>query len=179
VVKLTRNKLTQIFVSTLVVALVFAAGCSQSPTSNLDQPTEPRVLQRSLPSGSAQLGSANLSVAETISAEKGGVLTCLDVILEVPPGAVDTASLFSIDIPDINVFFNEFGTHGMVFNVPVKVTMSYRDADLSGIDEKTIRIAWLNETSGELEDMECEVDFVNKTVTGYLDHFSAYGLISD
>ncbi|MBN1212525.1 MAG: hypothetical protein JXA92_08100, partial [candidate division Zixibacteria bacterium] len=88
-------------------------------------------------------------------------------------------TVFSINIPDLNVFYNEFGTSGLVFDKPVKVTMSYRDADLTGVNETSIRIAWLNEASGEFEDLACEVDTVNKLITAELEHFSAYGLISD
>ena len=77
------------------------------------------------------------------------------------------------------MFFNEFGTHGLVFPKPVKVTMSYRDADLSGVNESTIRIVWYDERDGLFKDIDCTVDPVAKTVTGYLNHFSAYGLVSD
>ena len=66
-----------------------------------------------------------------------------------------------------------------MFDNPVEVTMSYRDADLSGIDESSIRIGWLNEVTGRFQSIDCEIDFDTKTVTGTLDHFSAYGLISD
>lgn len=163
----------------ILAALVFS-GCSKSPMSVQKVTEEPKVLSRSASySAFCSPTSPSLYADKVISAETGGRLQLLDVILDVPPGAVDVDTLFSITIPDVSVFFNDFGTNGLVFNKPVSVTMSYRDADLSGIDESTIRIGWLDEDSGEWKDMVCEVDFENKVVTAELDHFSAYGLISD
>jgi hypothetical protein len=167
-------------VATVVFAALIFAGCSKSPMSVPSTADAPRVLSRSL--SSSLFNSPTdfaISVDSVISAETGGRLQLLDVILDIPAHAVDNDTLFSITIPDVSVFFNQFGTNGLVFNVPVKVTMSYRDADLSGIDESTIRIGWLDEETGQWEDMVCQVDFENKTVTAELDHFSAYGLISD
>ena len=116
---------------------------------------------------------------QVISAETGGRLEFFDVIIEVPAGAIDNDTTFSILIPDLSVFYNEFGTNGLVFNVPVKVTMSYRDADLTGVVEESIRIAYFNNVTGEFEDIVCQLDTVNKVVKAELHHFSAYGLISD
>ncbi len=164
----------------LLVIMVFAAiGCSENPLG-ADKKSEPQMLMRSAEAVSGiSLSTAAFSVQQRISAETGGILNLLDVTLEIPPGAVPKDTIFSIDIPDINVFYNEFGTSGLVFDVPVKVTMSYRNADLGGVDESTIRIGWLNPNTNEFIDVECEVDFSTQTVTGYLDHFSAYALISD
>lgn len=160
----------------LAAALVFG-GCSESPL-NSSTPEEPVLLTKAAcADGVAKV--VNLYVEDQISSEKGGVLTLADVTLEIPPGAVPNDTTYSIFIPDDEVFYNEFGTDGLVFDVPVTVTMSYRDADLSAVDESTIRIGYFNEATGQFEDLECRVDFVNKTVTATLSHFSAYGLISD
>ncbi len=176
-----RSKSITVTVATIALAAIaLFVGCSQAPTASNTETTQPQLLQRSTASlNGAVMSSADLSVAETISAEEGGTLVLCDVVLEIPPHAVDNDTLFSIAIPDPAVFYNDFGTDGLVFNVPVRVTMSYRDADLSGVDESTIRIGWYDESTGQFEDMVCEVDYVNKTVTGELHHFSAYGLISD
>lgn len=165
----------------LFAAVFLSAGCSESPLDpNQSASTQPTLLQRaSRSSDGASMAPVNLHIANTISATTGGVLTLLDVVLVVPPGAVDNDTTFSIDIPDDEIFFNEFGADGLVFNVPVTVTMSYRDADLIGVDESTIRIGWLNEATGQFENVDCEVNRLTKTVTAKLNHFSAYGLISD
>lgn len=160
--------------------LLMAVGCSETPLGVSSDNGEPQILMRSADFVSTvSLSPAQFYVEEVISAEKGGTLSLLDVFLEIPPGAIDNDTLFSINIPDLNVFYNEFGTSGLMFNKPVRVTMSYRSADLSGVDESTIRIGWYNPTNGKFQDVVCDVDFENKVVTGELQHFSAYALISD
>lgn len=161
----------------LIIGLVLFAGCSQSPTGTTDN-SDVRVLSR-VPADGAAFKVLSYYTEQVISAKDGGHLQLYDVTLDVPPGAVDSDTLFSIGIPDISVFYNEFGTSGLVFNVPVTVTMSFRDADLSGVDVSTIRIAYFNEESGTFEDVDCRVDYENRIVTAKLYHFSAYGLISD
>ncbi|MBD3401500.1 hypothetical protein GF420_01290 [candidate division GN15 bacterium] len=162
----------------LLVGALLVTGCSRSPMSDTAS-TEPVVLQRSASAVGAASLVGELYTEATISAEEGGQLVLLDVVLEVPPGAVPNDTLFSIEIPDLTKFHNDFGTEGLVFDKPVTVTMSYRDADLSGIDESSIRVGYFNEQTGEWEGVVCQVDPVNKLVTAELHHFSAYGLISD
>lgn len=167
----------------LVVAVMVFTGCSKSPVdsvlSTVDEPSQPQLLGRTS-AAMADLGVATSMHAEQwVSGADGGQIQLYDVILDIPAGALKTDTLYSIDIPDPNVFFNEFGTDGLVFDIPVTVTMSYRDADLSGVDESTIRIGWWDESAGEWVDMDCQIDFVNQTVTGKLYHFSAYALVSD
>jgi hypothetical protein len=143
-------------------------------------PAEPKLLTRTASLGAgASLSPVNLYTEAVIPASQGGALSLLDVTLTIPAGAVKNDTLFSIRIPDDAIFFNEFGTDGLVFDVPVTVAMSYRDADLSGITESHIKLAWLDKRTNSWQSMACVVDTVSKTVTGNLYHFSAYGLISD
>jgi hypothetical protein len=157
----TRNTLAAVML--IVLAAMLFVGCSQTPTSSVDN--GPKVLARASRQASTVAATpVNLYTEQVISSEQGGRLTLLDVVLDIPAGAVPNDTLFSITIPDDEIFYNEFGTDGLVFDKPITVTMSYRDADLSGVDESS---------------MTCDIDFVNKTVTAKLSHFSAYGLISD
>lgn len=166
---------------TLIVIMLVLTGCSQSPVSINNEESQPVLLKRS----ASYAKELNLSPVndfhceQVISAKDGGTLTFYDVTLEIPPGAVKDDTVFSIKIPDINVFYNEFGTEGLVFNVPVTVTMSYREADLTSVKEETIRIAFYNEDSERFEDIDGIINYKNMTVTARLYHFSAYGLISD
>jgi hypothetical protein len=164
-----------VFFFAAIIALIAVVGCSKIPTQS-DAPKQTNLLKRSL---SVAKTAGALHTDTTISAANGGVVSLLDVELTFPPNALANDTLISIDIPDISVFENHFGTDGLQFSVPVKVVMSYRDADLSGVNESTIAIAWYNTTAGEWDKMVCTLDTVNKTVTGYLEHFSAYALISD
>lgn len=169
--------------SATLFAVLLLVGCSQSPlepTSPATDTSQPQVLSRSTAFGvGASLSPGEYYTEAVINAETGGRLELVDVILDIPPGALDVDTTYSINIPDLSVFYNEFGTDGLVFNVPVTVTMSYRGADLSGVDESSIRIGWWNEDDQQWVDMVCSLDRVNQTVTGQLNHFSAYALVSD
>ena len=167
--------------SALVVLLAVSLmwGCSQSPMDSSLSSDGPRLLVRSPEAASHLLQASSLYTDGVISSVNGGRLELPGVVLDVPANAVSSDTLFSILIPDAGVFFCEFGTSGLVFSTPVRVTMSYSEADLVGVDESTIRIAYLHESSGVWEDLRCDVDPVNKIVVAYMDHFSAYGIISD
>lgn len=179
-----RTKVKNVIAASLLLTLMAVmsfTGCSRSPVDPLtDYDSQPVVLSRiSHSADGASKSPVNLYADTVISAQTGGQLTLLDVVLDVPAGAVDNDTLFSIRIPDDEQFYNEFGTEGLVFNVPVTVTMSYRGADLTGINESSIRVGYWNTTTQQWEDIECQVDHENKVVIAQLSHFSAYGLISD
>ena len=163
-----------------IMAVLLMAGCSESPLdSNVEVPQSQLLTRSDAFKSAAQMSTSEFYAEQVISAAEGGTMTLVDVTLEIPAGALPNDTVFSINIPDLDVFYNEFGTSGLVFDKPVKVTMSYRGADLTNILEPTIRIAYLNESTGEFEDIEGQIDMVNKTITAELYHFSAYGLISD
>jgi len=155
------------------------AGCSGSPTGpSVPSNDGPRLLTRTSSSMTALMG-ASLFLEQVIPASTGGRIELFDVVLDIPAGAVRNDTLFSIGIPDPSVFYNVFGTHGLVFDRPVTVTMSYRDADLTGVNESSLRIAYYNEKTGTFEAVNGVVDTNLKVVKAQLYHFSAYGLISD
>jgi hypothetical protein len=159
-----------------VLAFVGLIGCSEVPSGPEDQQTV-NLLTRSF---SAQKILGDSAYLETIiSASEGGKFELHDVQLYFPPKALDNDTLISISIPDLSVFANDFGTDGLVFNVPVRVTMNYRDADLTGINESTIKMAWYNEHTDSWDIIDCELNLANKTVTADVNHFSAYALITD
>ena len=70
----------------------------------------------------------------------------------------------------------EFSPHGTTFNKPVKIILSYKDADLDGINEKDIRIWYFNETDGTWELSGGVVNTKKKHVKGYINHFSRYAV---
>jgi len=184
--KKKKSTVTFIMMGLMMLSLV-VSGCSDKLMQSIpvaDEPQiefsdEPKILGRNMEATPAQLSGPNLYTEQIVSSLSGATITLYDVTLIVPPLAVDNDTLFSISIPDASLFYNEFGTNGLQFNLPVTVIMNYRDADLSGIDETTIRLAWFDENDQSWQDMQCTVDFISKTVTGQLDHFSSYGLISD
>ena len=73
----------------------------------------------------------------------------------------------------------EFSPSDAVFNNPVKITLSYKDADLTGINEQDIRIYFFNETEVVWELIASEVNTKKKRVSGYIDNFSRYALAAE
>lgn len=69
-----------------------------------------------------------------------------------------------------------FGPHGVQFNEPVLVELSYRMADLTGIDESTLQVFYYNEDTQLWELIGGVVDLSKKKITVYLPHFSRYAL---
>jgi len=164
----------------LFCAMVLFSGCSKDILNSDSDLNQPKLLSRApMFTSNGAFSPGTLTTSAKISAIQGGRLELYDVVLDIPPGALKNDTTYSINIPDPTVFYNEFGTDGLVFLKPVTVTMSYREADLSGVDESTIRIGYLNHNTGQYENVICTVNFEDKTVTGQLNHFSAYGLISD
>ena len=171
-----KRKLKTVLFAAAVLALVSLVGCSKVPTAIEEQGTT-TLLKRSV-SAQKILGDAAYTEAK-VSAAAGGVVALPDVELYFPPKALSSDTLIFIDVPDLSVFANNFGTDGLVFNVPVKVTMNYRDADLTDVVESTIKMAWYNERTGNWDIIDCILDQENKLVIAEVMHFSAYALITD
>jgi len=70
----------------------------------------------------------------------------------------------------------EFGPHGLVFNSPVEVQLSYKKADLKGFEEEDLKLFYYNEETELWEFIGGEVDEKKKIVIGFLDHFSRYAI---
>jgi hypothetical protein len=70
----------------------------------------------------------------------------------------------------------EFGPHGTVFNKPVRVALSYRTADLTGVDENKLQMFYFNEETGIWELIGGRVDTEKKKIIVQLKHFSRYAL---
>ncbi len=70
----------------------------------------------------------------------------------------------------------DFSPHGTTFNLPVRVELSYKGADLTGVNEDNLEIRYYNETTGQWELIGNEVDTSKKVVIGYTDHFSRYAI---
>jgi len=169
-------KLMAVLLALTAFAFIGLVGCSEMPTKP-DEPNNTVLLKRNVAAYKV-LGDADY-FETVVSAEEGGVVSLHDVTINFPPRALSSDTLISIDIPDLSVFANNFGTDGLVFNVPVRVVMSYRDADLSGVNETSIKMAWYNDATEGWDIIDCFLDLDNKTVTADVMHFSAYALITD
>jgi len=73
----------------------------------------------------------------------------------------------------------EFGPHGKIFDKPARLELSYKNANLTGIDENNLRVFYFNQDTGIWESIGGTVDKNKKKVTVYLSHFSRYALATD
>ncbi len=70
----------------------------------------------------------------------------------------------------------EFGPHGLVFNSPVEVQLSYKKADLKGFEEEDLKLFYYNEETELWELIGGEVNEKKKIVIVFLEHFSRYAI---
>ena len=71
----------------------------------------------------------------------------------------------------------EFGPHGLQFNQPVRLHLSYKRADLTGIDESKLGIYYYNEDIDEYELIpSSKVNTEENYVECNLYHFSRYAI---
>jgi len=98
--------------------------------------------------------------------------------LYFPPYAMDQTTTITMDWESTGFLEGgvEFSPHGVQFNQPVTVWISYKDADLGGINEEDLKIWYFNEDTGMWELIGDVVDTENKMVGGLLNHFSRYAI---
>ena len=106
---------------------------------------------------------------------KGGVIFVGPHMLVIPEGALDSAVTITAEAPVGTVNSVRFYPHGLEFNRPAALTMSYANCDLLGrLLPK--RIAYTTENL-EILYYLLSLDLSNlKKVTGRVDHFSRYAV---
>lgn len=70
----------------------------------------------------------------------------------------------------------ELSPHGLVFNNPVALNLSYGNADISEMSEDGIRIWYFDETENAWELVGGKANHEEKRVEGFINHFSKYAL---
>jgi hypothetical protein len=89
----------------------------------------------------------------------------------LPDGAPD----FSLPV------LRDFGPDGTTFDPAIEVTISYTDAEISGMDERALAVHLYNTTTGIfdipiIEENILERDTNNNRITFLIDHFSTFGI---
>jgi len=186
-------------VGLLAVSMV---GCSDSGTTPRDTYSDgPRLLSRPLP----KLTGSNLDAvalnedqaledSTQISETVGGDLSVGDEQVghsgvSFPEDAFESDGPTQSEYKIVKARVTRFGEvtaelhpEGVHFKKPVWLTLSYKGADLTGIDESKLVIMYLNESMEppvwEVIDGSV-VDTQKKTVGAPLSHFSRYGIGSD
>ena len=173
--------------------MLLALGCEQTPAPSALSPAQPVITQsHALAQKSAtakkrinqKVKSCGSGCVSTVMGEKGGRLALCDYEMDVPRGALSEEREMSIKIienagnyyeVDFRPHLADFGADGS-FKKPVKITIHFDDADLSGIDPETLTIVWHDEAAGEWIEVESEVDAKKNKIVAHVWHFTEYSI---
>jgi hypothetical protein len=180
-----KNFFVYLAVLALFGILLGVVGCAkQDPVSPGASGQPPQFLKhKSRPGLSVE---ATFYAEKFVKAEEGWKISIGDDIagystLAIPPKALrrDTQIQFSFtSAGEIGSSLSDvtFGPDGTQFRRPVLIGISYKDADLTGVNEKQLGIYYFNEEEDEWEKIPSRVDSRNKVVYAYVYHFSRYAV---
>lgn len=175
-------KLLSACLLTLILALV---GCQKetpfSPTSE-DSFMRPSSQLTFLQSKTQRLNKF-FSSSQLITVAQGGIMTSGDNAsgfssLDFQPGAVPQDTIINFDW-DSQGYVSDLSPHGIVFNNPVTMRLSYKDADLTGVNEDSLKIWYYHSGTDSWELIGGTVNKTEKYVEVIITHFSRYALASD
>jgi len=108
---------------------------------------------------------------------QGGRLEFLGYAVDVPAGAVDRVTMFSIRVPyprDPGRVVAEFGPHGRKFDRPVIISFPVRNTTIEGAADPIV--VWWN---NGWNDMGGWLSSDGSRLSTYTDHFSEYGTTTE
>lgn len=165
--------------------LLLLAGCSdRSPTGVDSRPASEAAVfaQSSASLDVSQLARFTQPPAITIAWAKkwigpeGGRLDFHGFAIEVPAGAVDRVTQFSIRLPvdpqGAEHVVARFGPHGTTFAVPVAIELPYAG---TSIFQETGVVVWGNPSTGAWEDYGGTPTADGQRLRTRTSHFSTYG----
>lgn len=166
--------------STLALAVSFlAAGCADAASPLAARQGAPAFNAGGTPDLNAlarfnQKPQITIAWAKKWIGPEGGRLDFYGFAIEVPAGAVDKVTQFSIKLPvDPNGserVVAEFGPHGQQFARPVAIELPYRGTTIEGSSSSTI--VWWNDGWVNVGGSATADGLRLRTLT---DHFSTYG----
>lgn len=120
-------------------------------------------------------------VVRLIPARLGGVLTVGNLVSGFSSIAFDPLDLYDDTMISFqyiagNTLEAHFHPHGIQFRRPVQLMLSYKTANLEGVDENSLRVYYFNEETQIWELIGGQVNKLTKTVTVQITHFSRYAL---
>jgi hypothetical protein len=175
-----RHQIRKLFPMAALLALATALGCADAVTpTHPAPPAAPSLSTGGSPDLSvlARYGQKpNITIAWARSwiGPAGGRLDFQGFSIEVPPGAVDRVTQFSIRLPvdphGSQRVVAEFGPHGSSFAVPVTIEFPLAGTNLEQADDATV--VWWNDG---WVDMGATVIGGGERLRTSTDHFSTYG----
>ncbi len=180
------HRISRSLVAALLPLLALAAGCgeSASPTAAPDAtaraargggaPDLSRVaMLRSRPQVTAGWAKAWIG-------PQGGRVDFAGFAIEVPAGAVERVTMFTIRIPldreGSDRAIAEFGPHNVAFLKPVFIELPYKNTDVAG---SPTQVLWWNEADADWVGMGGTITADGLRVRTGTPHFSTYGTQGD
>ncbi|HEX2209069.1 MAG TPA: hypothetical protein VHG93_15425 [Longimicrobium sp.] len=165
---------------TLTLAVSFlAAGCADAGSPLAARQGAPAFNTGASPDVAAlarfrQTPQITIAWAKKWIGPEGGRLDFQGFAIEVPAGAVDKVTMFSIRLPvdpqGAERVVAEFGPHGRQFARPVAIELPYRGTTIEGSSTPTI--VWWDNT---WVNMGASVTSDGARLRTLTDHFSTYG----
>lgn len=165
------------------LVLTVAAACSSDTAPTLAPPPAPEmsligdvggVVTTLLPPAEGLL-ACNVTQSYTTTkaiGPMGGTIQVGPHSLTIPPDALKSTLFITATAPKGKVVEVEFQPHGLKFQKPTTLTMSYRDCSLLG--QLLPRIVYADENHNILETLLTVPNVFRQTVTAKTDHFSSY-----
>lgn len=141
-------------------------------------PTPPGIRLLHFTEPFARTWKEDAHAEELVRAEEGGKVGVGEGRAEVriPGGALAENTRITLDIPESDIAEVECGPDGIRFGAPVALTISYEGMDLTGVDEGSLVVLWLNPGTKQWESQGGRVDVDARRVTADIRHFSRYSL---
>lgn len=189
----TMNALKRYTIRTSLVLFAAAiwamAGCSEAPAP-LTSTASPFTGLARTPLAKPTGADVDSTITDTTKVDPtaGGTLSAGDdevgdSEVDFPDGAVDASenvSMVKMKVNRLGMVSAELGPHGLRFKRQVWFTLSYRGADLTGVDEGKLGIFYYNDDTGVWEPIVGSiVDKVHQRVSAPLWHFSKYAIGSN
>ena len=127
--------------------------------------------------------------SQLIMSGTGGIVSVGDnasgfSYLEFDPGDINANSYpngaqITFDWESSDLLSGDFGPHGIQFAHPVYLRLSYKDADLTGIDVNNLHIYWWNDSTEQYDYVTSSSNPDSQFVYAYINHFSRYAIGTD
>ncbi|MEZ4652392.1 MAG: hypothetical protein R3E12_02000 [Candidatus Eisenbacteria bacterium] len=123
--------------------------------------------------GSGRVASqAPVHAQQLVNPGLGGEIDTGRYTLIVPPGALPSAALYTVDYKNAGIIEVELGPHGAQFNAPVTLRIDLTGTTASPNDD--ITLYWWDEDSFSWVDVGGTWDPATMTLTTQLDHFCTF-----
>ncbi|MBA4158547.1 MAG: hypothetical protein H0X65_13885 [Gemmatimonadetes bacterium] len=177
-----KHLLRNLTIGFAAAAVSLTIGCTDAPTAVIPDAepvaaafsTEASSPDLSVLSKTTQRMSITIAWAKKWIGPEGGRLDFRGYAIEVPAGAVDGVTQFSIRLPvdphGSARVVAEFGPHGATFAVPVAIEFPFAGTSIEGSEKPTV--VWWNDAWIDMGGSPTPDGARLRTTT---DHFSTYG----